>query len=48
MFELPDDETDKESVKMPMKAGRDFEEEKMSERCSEADSTPKINVRPNV
>ena len=47
-IQLPDDDTDRESVRMPKKAGRDFEEEKMSEKFSEADSTPKINVKPNV
>lgn len=33
---------------MPQKPGKGLEEEKMSERCSEAASTPKINVKPNV
>ena len=47
-IQMPDDDSDDESVQMPQKPGRDFEEEKMSERHSEADSTPKINVRPNV
>lgn len=45
-----DEDTDQESVKAAkaQRLQKEIEEEKMSERPSEADQTPKINVRGNV
>jgi hypothetical protein len=45
-----DEDTDQESVKASkgQRLKKEIEEEKMSERPSEADQTPKINIRGNV
>lgn len=47
---MPDDDTDQESARgrKGRRRQQDLEEEKMSERQSEAEQTPKINVKGNV